>query len=110
MTFEALDEELATHEVCRVVITPGNERFVSVVIAPSTQNVLFLAPMTLSEYIRDVGDDVFAAKFGVPPRTAASYRLGQRTPRRELSQKIVAETPVTWEGIYAPSPPAESAG
>ena len=59
--------------------------------------------MKLSEYIRDVGDEAFASKFDVTTRTAASYRLGQRTPRRELAQKIVAETSVTWEGIYAPT-------
>lgn len=56
--------------------------------------------MTLSQYIEKVGDALFAARFGIAERTAMSYRLGDRKPRAPLAQRIVHETPVSWEGIY----------
>jgi transcriptional regulator with XRE-family HTH domain len=56
--------------------------------------------MNLADYIKKVGAEEFAKRFGVKPRTAYSYQLGDRLPRAETAQKIVAETPVTWEGIY----------
>ena len=56
--------------------------------------------MTLSDYIRQVGDEAFAKQFDLKPRTAIAYRLRDRRPRRELAQRIIADTPVTWDGIY----------
>lgn len=57
--------------------------------------------MNLSDYIAEIGDKQFAGKFGVSERTAMSYRLRDRKPKPELAERIVAESPVTWEGIYA---------
>jgi hypothetical protein len=57
--------------------------------------------MNLPDYIKQVGDKTFADRFGVSERAAMSYRLQDRVPRSKLAKKIVAETPVTWEGIYA---------
>jgi hypothetical protein len=56
--------------------------------------------MNLPDYIKRIGDAEFAAKFGVSTRTAMSYRLKERTPRPKLANRIIAETPVTWRGIY----------
>lgn len=56
--------------------------------------------MKLTNYIEKVGDKAFAERFGITPRAAMSYRLGDRTPRPKLATRIVAETPVTWAGIY----------
>ncbi len=56
--------------------------------------------MNLSDYIAKVGDAQFAARFGVKERTAMAYRLGERSPRAGLAQRIVDETPVKWDGIY----------
>lgn len=60
--------------------------------------------MNLAEYIRQIGTKEFAEKFGVTERAAIAYRQRARTPRKELAQQIVANSPVTWEGIYAPPP------
>lgn len=57
--------------------------------------------MTLPEYIQKIGDKQFAAKFGITERTAASYRHRTRRPRAELAERIVNESPVSWEGIYS---------
>lgn len=56
--------------------------------------------MNLDDYIKKVGDAEFAAKFGITPRAALSYRMGDRSPRPKLAKRIVAATPVTWAGIY----------
>ncbi len=56
--------------------------------------------MRLTDYIKQVGDADFARRFRIAERTAMSYRLKERTPRGPLAQRIVNETPVTWEGIY----------
>lgn len=57
--------------------------------------------MTLPQYIREVGPEVFAKRFGITVRAALAYMYGQRSPRPELARKIVAKTPVDWEGVYA---------
>jgi hypothetical protein len=57
--------------------------------------------MTLSEYIRQVGVPAFSKKFRVKQRTVVSYMYGARRPRPKLAEKIVRETPVGWDGIYA---------
>lgn len=56
--------------------------------------------MNLSDYIEQIGDEAFALKFGVTPRAASAYRLGQRTPRAAIAQRIVEDSPVTWAGIH----------
>lgn len=60
--------------------------------------------MNLPDYIRDVGVKTFAEKFGVTERAAYSWMLRARTPRKEIAKKIVAKSPVDWEGIYCPDP------
>lgn len=66
-----------------------------------------LAPMKLSEYIQQVGDDEAARLFEVKRRTVQAWRRGERTPRREQAHVIVERSPVTFEGIYSmPSPEA----
>jgi hypothetical protein len=57
--------------------------------------------MTLSEYIREIGPAAFAKRFGVKERTATSYMYGTRNPRPDLAQRIVARTPVDWDGVYS---------
>ena len=57
--------------------------------------------MTLSQYIREVGVPTFAKQFRITVRAAESYMYGTRRPRPELAQKIVAKTPVGWDGVYA---------
>lgn len=59
--------------------------------------------MELSEYIRKHGAKKFAERFGVTERAALSWQYKTRRPRAEVAQKIVASTPVTFEGIYGES-------
>lgn len=59
--------------------------------------------VNLVEYIEREGDEAAAALFGVSVRTVASWRLGERTPRRKTAQIIVKRSPVTYAGIYQPS-------
>jgi len=56
--------------------------------------------MTLTDYIKQVGVPAFCKQFHVPARVAISYQYRARRPRPQLAEKIVASTPVTWEGIY----------
>lgn len=56
--------------------------------------------MTLVDYITKVGDQIAATQFGVKPRTTASWRRRERLPRPDQAERIVAESPVTYEGIY----------
>lgn len=56
--------------------------------------------MNLPEYIQAVGDAAAAEKFGVKPRTAASWRRRERFPRPEQAEMIVRTSPVTYAGIY----------
>lgn len=69
-----------------------------------------LARMKLSDYIKAVGDAEFGKKFGVTRRAAMSWRLGDRLPRPDTAQKIVAKTPVTWDGIYGKAASRSSQG
>lgn len=57
--------------------------------------------MELPEYIKLIGIRDFARKFGITERAALSYRERTRRPRQKLAQRIVDDSPVTWEGIYA---------
>lgn len=65
--------------------------------------------MTLSEYIKQLGPKAFAEKFGITERAALSYQYRTRAPRSKLAQRIVADSPVTWEGIYNPSTDSHAA-
>jgi hypothetical protein len=56
--------------------------------------------MELSDYIRKQGAKKFAERFGVTERAALAWQYRTRRPRAEIAQKIVAGTPVTYEGIY----------
>jgi hypothetical protein len=56
--------------------------------------------MKLADYVRKVGPEDFASRFGCSIRAAQSYQYGVRTPRPALAQRIVSSTPVTWAGIY----------
>lgn len=59
--------------------------------------------MTLSDFIKSLGgDEAAAVLLDVEPRTVMSWRLGDRTPRPSMAQKIVArsEGRITLEDIY----------
>jgi hypothetical protein len=55
--------------------------------------------MNLRDYIRQIGPDEFAIKFGVTKRAALAWLYGQRIPRPATAKRIVAKSPVTWAGI-----------
>lgn len=61
--------------------------------------------MTLSDYIKEVGDAEAGRLFGVGERTAASWRRGERRPRPEKAREIVVATggKVSFSDCYAPS-------
>lgn len=58
--------------------------------------------MKLSDYIADKGDRAFADQIGAARRTVTDWRLGQRIPRPEWAQIIVAKTggKVSMNDIY----------
>ena len=60
--------------------------------------------MNLPEYIRAIGEDVAAAKFGVSIWTIRSWRQRAKFPRASKANEIVALTDgiVGLDGIYAP--------
>jgi uncharacterized protein YjcR len=60
--------------------------------------------MNLPDYIRAIGEDVAAAKFGVSVWTIRSWRQRTRFPRANKANEIVAMTDgiVGLDGIYAP--------
>lgn len=58
--------------------------------------------MNLPDYIEKIGLKEFAEKFGITERAARAYKERRRRPRPEVAQRIVDNSPVTWEGIYAP--------
>ena len=64
--------------------------------------------MKLSAYIALLGDEKAAQLWSVKVRTVQSWRLGERTPRRDQAALIVRTSPVTYEGIYGPKEDAES--
>lgn len=66
--------------------------------------------MNLSDHINAVGIAEFARSFGVPYHTAYDWAQGRKTPRPEYVNRLVAETPVTYAGIYNAEPdPGRSA-
>ena len=58
--------------------------------------------MNLPDYIRTVGEDVAAAKFGVSVWTIRSWRQQSKFPRTDKANEIVRRTDgvVTLDGIY----------
>jgi hypothetical protein len=68
--------------------------------------------MRLTDYLKKIGDERAAEKFGVTRRRIESWRLGTRQPRPAMAQRIVAETDglLTLDDIYAPAPPAANEG
>lgn len=58
--------------------------------------------MNLDQFIEEIGDDAAAKLFDVKPRTAASWRRGERKPRPEKAREIVKTLKgrVPLEGIY----------
>ena len=58
--------------------------------------------MTLSDYIKEHGDQRCAELFKVKERTVASWRRGENFPRAVKAREIVAVTggSVTMAGIY----------
>lgn len=64
--------------------------------------------MLLTDYIRETGVAEFAARFDITKRAATSYLQLRRLPKAALARRLVAETPVTWEGIYGLDPKPDS--
>lgn len=60
--------------------------------------------MNLPDYIRQIGVKAFAEKFGVSERAALAYQYRTRRPRGAVAERIVANSTVTWEGIYSRAP------
>ncbi len=60
--------------------------------------------MTLKEWIRLVGDDQAARVLRIKPRTARSWREGQRAPRPKDALKIerTLRGKVSFSEIYGP--------
>lgn len=58
--------------------------------------------MDLKSYIKAVGGPMkFSQKHKwISYRSAISYSCGARTPRPKVAKRLIAESPVTWEGIY----------
>lgn len=58
--------------------------------------------MNLPDYIRKVGEDVAAAKFGVSVWTIRTWRSQAKFPRRDKGEEIVRLTDgiVDYDGIY----------
>lgn len=59
--------------------------------------------MRLPDYIKLIGDAKAASLWGVKERTVASWRRGERVPRREQAAKIVTSSPVSYADIYGPT-------
>lgn len=58
--------------------------------------------MKLATFIESIGDKEAARLFGVTERAAASWRRGERSPKKEHAQTIVVATDgqVSFEDIY----------
>lgn len=67
--------------------------------------------MTLTEYIKLIGDEAFASRHSVSIRCARSWRLRQRFPRPQKAMRIVEDTAglVSLPEVYAaPVEPASN--
>ena len=47
---------------------------------------------SLPAYIALLGDEAFASRYGVKPRTAASWRRRERFPRLDQAHELVAKS------------------
>lgn len=58
--------------------------------------------MDLRSFIKALGGPkAFSERYPwISYRAAVNYACGTRWPKPEVARRIVAETPVTWEGIY----------
>lgn len=58
--------------------------------------------MSLSEYIKAIGQPAAAALFGVKPGTVKSWQHGYRRPTTEKARQIIEVTggKVGWNDIY----------
>ena len=58
--------------------------------------------MDLRSFIKALGGPkAFSKRYPwISYRAAVNYAYGIRWPKPEVARRIVAETPVTWEGIY----------
>jgi hypothetical protein len=54
----------------------------------------------LKQYIRQMGIDAFCQKHGIKFRAANSWLYGMRRPNIKAARLLVANSPLTWEGIY----------
>ena len=63
----------------------------------------FMSHITLRQYIRQMGIEAFCAKYGVRFHTANSWAYGNRRPNLATARRIVANSPVTYDGIYFPN-------
>ena len=91
------------HEVCSRVSPNANALSVQISLAVATRSVLFIRPMNLPDYIKQVGVAAFAKTVECSVSAAAMYRRKERRPSPDIASRIVSRTPVTWEGIYAES-------
>lgn len=68
-----------------------------------------LSGMDLKTYIKQLGGPLaFTKKHGwITYRSAIAYSCGARRPQPETARRLIAESPVTWEGIYGPAKPQE---
>lgn len=65
-----------------------------------------LRPISLSEYIKELGEQKFSKKYGISIRSTQAYRYGQRQPPPKVAARIVQSAPaLTWESIYCPPKP-----
>lgn len=65
--------------------------------------------MTLSEYIREHGDEACAKRWGMSARGVAAWRRGERKPEPWKAKEIIRESGVlTWDAIYG-SPHTDAA-
>lgn len=66
------------------------------------QNAVTNQPTSLAAFIREIGLAEFSRRFGVHQRRAQNWLYGKRLPRptSEITQRLIAETPLTWDAIY----------
>lgn len=62
------------------------------------------ADLTLRDYVRELGYDEFAKRFGCSHSLAVKYARGERRPRfgGDVHRRLVKKSPLTIEGIFGP--------
>ena len=56
--------------------------------------------MTLKQFIQNFGDNYCAELFNIKPRTAQSWRLGERYPSRKKAYEIIEKTNLKMKDIF----------